>query len=195
MPVKSASASEILICCGQTASQLRQPMQALGCLSAGSADKRHRREEAAAGEAVLVVERQQVGDVKLLRTVTRCSSGRRCRAARFGSVIASASSEQRPHLRRAERLVGLKGAYVLAKLLEVRHPRKRDRHARDRSAKSGRPSPGPFPRDAACAAPPPIRPPAPPAYRRAAAPSPRRGCRSSPRRSTFASAFWKVQSM
>lgn len=34
---KSASASEILICCGQTASQLRQPMQAAGCFSSGTA--------------------------------------------------------------------------------------------------------------------------------------------------------------
>ena len=34
---KSAIASDILICCGQTASQLRQPMQAEGCLSAGTA--------------------------------------------------------------------------------------------------------------------------------------------------------------
>ena len=34
---KSAIASEILICCGQTASQLLHPMQAPGCLSSGTA--------------------------------------------------------------------------------------------------------------------------------------------------------------
>lgn len=37
--VKSAMASEILICWGQTASQLRQPRQAGGRLSSGSADR------------------------------------------------------------------------------------------------------------------------------------------------------------
>ena len=35
--VKSAMASDILICCGQTASQLRHPMHALGRLSSGMA--------------------------------------------------------------------------------------------------------------------------------------------------------------
>ncbi len=34
---KSASASGILICCGQTASQAPHPMHAEGCLSSGSA--------------------------------------------------------------------------------------------------------------------------------------------------------------
>ncbi len=34
---KSAIISEILICCGQTASQLRHPIQALGCFSSGTA--------------------------------------------------------------------------------------------------------------------------------------------------------------
>ncbi len=36
---KSAMASETLICCGQTASQLLQPMQALGSLSFGYEDR------------------------------------------------------------------------------------------------------------------------------------------------------------
>ena len=36
---KSAIASEILICCGQTASQLLQPMQALGSFSCGYAER------------------------------------------------------------------------------------------------------------------------------------------------------------
>ena len=35
---KSAIASEILICCGQTASQLRQPIQAFGRLSSSMAE-------------------------------------------------------------------------------------------------------------------------------------------------------------
>ena len=34
---KSAIASDILICCGQTASQLRHPIQAVGCFSSGTA--------------------------------------------------------------------------------------------------------------------------------------------------------------
>ena len=38
MALKSAMASEIFSCWGHTASQLRQPMQALGCLSAGMAE-------------------------------------------------------------------------------------------------------------------------------------------------------------
>ena len=36
---KSAMASETLICCGQTASQLLQPIQALGSLSFGYEDR------------------------------------------------------------------------------------------------------------------------------------------------------------
>ena len=36
---KAAMACDILICCGQTASQLLQPRQAPGCFSAGRADR------------------------------------------------------------------------------------------------------------------------------------------------------------
>lgn len=39
MALKSAMASEIFNCWGHTDSQLRQPMQALGCLSAGIAER------------------------------------------------------------------------------------------------------------------------------------------------------------
>ena len=37
--MKSAMASAIFSCWGQTRSQLRQPMQAEGCLSSGTADR------------------------------------------------------------------------------------------------------------------------------------------------------------
>ena len=52
LAAKSAIASEILICCGQTASQLLQPMHAPGCLSSGNSAQCHWCDEPAARKAV-----------------------------------------------------------------------------------------------------------------------------------------------
>ena len=64
LAAKSARMSGILICWGHTASQLRQPTQEEGCLSAGRAWRAMGGEEAAAGEGVLVIELHEQGDVQ-----------------------------------------------------------------------------------------------------------------------------------
>ena len=67
--VKSAMASDILICCGQTASQLRHPMHALGRLSSGMAANAIGSNESSIGKRVLIIQRKQRRNIQPHGTV------------------------------------------------------------------------------------------------------------------------------